>query len=705
MTTDSTKQRYYSRRISLLAFIAVIIYFAVKNPDGFLRTVIMLASIGVVIFVHEFGHFLACKFLGIKVEAFAIGMGQVVLGLKKTAAGVRVRFLPDYFPSAGDDPEKLGKLNFIFAAKGREGETEYQLRLVPVGGFVKPLGQEDIGANKKSDDPRAFTNAAIWKRIVMASAGVACNLVLAMVIFIVIFLRGYEMPPAVVGGVLPDFPAANAGLRPGDEIIEINGRGDLDFTSISMAAALSGKDEKVAMKVRHPDGSVEDFRIAAKKIPQAGMKGFGILPPVSVKIAAVAEPNFLEAMGLRPGDTIIAVNSQPVEYAWQIAESLKGVFARQVNVTILRGSEPDKQDILDVPVNLSYGVEYNPDINDENDLANLLGVIPPIRITEVINSDTAEVLRDGDVIKKAGDVDWPSFCELRTTAGKYAGKDMPIEVVRDGNIVCTAVRPRIEKDGLARFGVGVAAYLDEPIVAKALADINNPAVRGLPRGAKITAVNNETVADYFDIRRIIETNRGKSIAIAYDVNGTASNIAATAVIPADGNIACFNPDISADIPLEPLKRIYKAQNPVGAISMGVKKTIDFVLQTYMTIRSLITRDVSPKNLMGPIGMINAGAQIIEQRNFMHFLYFMGLISACLSVMNFLPLPILDGGLVVLLIIEKIKGSPVHEKIQEAITYAGVAMLATLFVVVTWNDIMRIEKVQELLHFLQKLIGG
>ena len=123
--------------------------------------------------------------------------------------------------------------------------------------------------------------------------------------------------------------------------------------------------------------------------------------------------------------------------------------------------------------------------------------------------------------------------------------------------------------------------------------------------------------------------------------------------------------------------------------MGSRKTLEFVGQTYMTLKGLITRDISTKSLMGPVGMIAASSKIISERDCMQYFYFMGMISACLAVMNFLPLPIFDGGLVVLLIIEKIKGSPVHEKVQEVLVYIGLVLILGLVVLVTYNDIIRL----------------
>jgi regulator of sigma E protease len=94
------------------------------------------------------------------------------------------------------------------------------------------------------------------------------------------------------------------------------------------------------------------------------------------------------------------------------------------------------------------------------------------------------------------------------------------------------------------------------------------------------------------------------------------------------------------------------------------------------------------SLTGPVGIVTISYKLAGQ-SLGDFLYFIGLISSCLAVMNLLPIPIVDGGVIVLLIIEKIKGGPLNEKVQQAIVYAGVALLLTVFLFITYNDILRL----------------
>jgi regulator of sigma E protease len=114
----------------------------------------------------------------------------------------------------------------------------------------------------------------------------------------------------------------------------------------------------------------------------------------------------------------------------------------------------------------------------------------------------------------------------------------------------------------------------------------------------------------------------------------------------------------------------------------------FVAQTYVTLRRLIGGLVSPKDLMGPVGIITLSYRIVADRPLVYYVYFLGLISAAIAVFNFLPLPPLDGGLVVLLLVEKIKGSALSERMQTRIAYAGWVLIGTLILYVTFNDVVR-----------------
>jgi membrane-associated protease RseP (regulator of RpoE activity) len=138
------KVKYLPTVILFLA-VAVLVRFIVNNPAKTLNILIPLVGLGVVILVHEFGHFIVARMCKMKTEAFSLGFGHVVLGFKKTLKGYQIRILPDFFPK-DNDPDKNGLLSFTFGKSKTDSGCEYRISLIPLGGYVKILGQEDMGA-------------------------------------------------------------------------------------------------------------------------------------------------------------------------------------------------------------------------------------------------------------------------------------------------------------------------------------------------------------------------------------------------------------------------------------------------------------------------------------------------------------------------------------------------------------------------------
>src|SRR3954454_11648731 len=135
---------------------------------------------GFVIFFHELGHFLAAKYVGIKVEQFAVGFGQAMFSWRK---GMGLTW-----GSSGKRYEEL------VAAKQAEfvGETEYRLNWIPLGGYVKMLGQDDLNPNAQQEDPRAYNKKSIGARMFVVSAGVVMNIILAAALFMIVFMMGFN---------------------------------------------------------------------------------------------------------------------------------------------------------------------------------------------------------------------------------------------------------------------------------------------------------------------------------------------------------------------------------------------------------------------------------------------------------------------------------------------------------------------------------
>ncbi len=686
--TKKTEKSYF--RLILWGIVAaVLVYLIVRNFSAFSNILLVALGFGAVVLVHEFGHFIVAKLSDVKVEAFSIGFPPALLGIQRMENGYRVRLFPKFSEKEGEpEPERP---SFTFGKKGKASETEYRIGVIPIGGFVKMLGQDDVGPVKTSDDPRSYANKPVASRMAILAAGVICNVISAVLIFMIVFMVGIKLPPAVIGGVRPDSPAERAGLKAGDEIIEIVGKSEyLDFSNIQIAAALSDVNEPVRMRVRHEDGSEEELSIVAEKFEGNPMRLFGVEPAQSLTIAKVADVNSLrERLGLLPGDCITSVNGIDVQTHWQMVEVVRNCLAPTAVISGLRGGSGEGSRSIESEIQL--GLEtVQKEVESESDLSHIYSMVPRLQIEA---ADRKTELKRGDIILSIGKVENPTFKELRDVTAEYEKKELGMKVLRkyaDGveDTIEVSVVPR-RPAGSKRALIGIYPILDakHAVVAKTISVEDGPAKLDIPRGAEVTAVDGVEVSTFYDIIREIRRYPGQRITLDWRLDDEIAGSVALDV-DSDGGSITVKSTFAEYIPFDDLKRLYRAGNPIEAIGMGYKKTLMFITQTYLTLRRLVSRDVSPKSLIGPVGILAASYTIVSERPFVYYAYFLGLISACIAVVNFLPLPPLDGGLVVLLVVEKIKGSALSERTQGIIAYAGWVLIAGFFLYITFNDIVR-----------------
>ncbi len=695
-----------------IVVLAAAIILVVRNIGVFGNALKVVIGFGSVVLVHEFGHFLIAKLSGIKVEAFSIFMPPTLLGVRKTKDGFRLRFLPKLF--AKENVESGGEQSSSANKKEDDG-TEYRIGLIPFGGFVKMLGQDDIGPVKESDDPCSFANKPVGTRMGVITAGVVFNAIGAIIVFMIVFLIGIKLPPAVVGAVIPNSPAAQAGLTPGDEIIEIAGKSkNLDFSNIGIAAALSDVNEMIPLKVKHEDGTAEDYAIVAEAdlFPGMPLKAFGILQPTSLTIAKVSDPNKLQSKTrLLPGDRIKAVNGKEVQSFCELSTIVENTIAPEVTLLAERTDNTGKLKLVEsrIPLDLvlpETGHIYSmvPRLRMENIeirkppwtkiIAKVRQPLEKIGIIEKVKAKP--FLQSGDIILSIGEVTCPTFEEFREVVKGYEHKDLPIKVLRtDANGVektlTINVRPKRQADvNEVMIGISFLQMFDvkHPVIAKTIDTEGGPAKLEIPRGAIITTVDEVAVSSFYDVIREIRKHPGENITIDWRLDEETAGDAVLTV-GAGGDSITVKSAFAEMVPFERMERLYKASGPIDAIGMGCRKTIMFIVQTYITLKRLVAGLVSPKNLMGPVGIIALSYRVVSDQPLIYYIYFLGLISAVIAVFNFLPLPPLDGGMIVLLLIEKIKGSALSERIQGIIAYAGWVLIGGLFLYVTFNDIVKV----------------
>ncbi|MCK4292863.1 MAG: site-2 protease family protein [Planctomycetes bacterium] len=732
--------------------LTAVIYLIVRKIDTFGNVLLVLLGLGVVILVHEFGHFVFAKLSGIKVEAFSIGFPPTLLGFQRTEDGLRLRILPAFFsgketdqseddagrPDQSEDDAgradqgeddnrrtKEGLLSFTIGGGGKAWDTEYCIGLIPVGGYVKMLGQEDTASAKSSDDPRSFANKPVGARAVVVSAGVVFNVIAAVIIFMVVFLIGINQPPALVGVVEPNSPAARAGLEAGDEIIEIDGKSNnLDFTDIMLAAALSGRGEEVSLKVQR-DGLERDFTLVAEQRPDRPLKTFGFMMPQTLTVAEPvdeADVNDLRARtGLAPGDRIKSANAKLIEKHWELIPIVESTYAPTVKLSAQRTTETGETELVEGRIEMEWTIAGGSEGNSVPELYHVHSMVPRLQVTTVsgvpdrlgrgglVNrvknrilsifgrpqepNITYPDLESGDIILAIGDVPNPTYNEMRKLTEEYEDKEVRMEVLRtDANgaeepvtVMVTPKRPA----GSEKVLIGVALALDagHAVVAKTIAGEAGPAKLDIPRGAVITAVDGTAVSSFHDVVREISKYPDERITIEYRLDDETAGAVALNVGTGRESIT-VKPIPAVLVEFETLKRLYKARGPVDAVVMGGRKTVTLIAQTYLTLKRLVSGLVSPKELMGPVGILAVSYQTVAEKMWIEYLFLIGLINAAIAVFNFLPLPPLDGGLAVLLVVEKIKGSAVSERTQGFLIRAGLVLVLALFLYITLNDVIR-----------------
>jgi len=723
MEKEPQKQRGSKQLTVFLLLLAIGVLFVgrsiANDPQAALARILSIALVavgfGAVIFVHELGHFVAAKSVGIFVEAFSLGFGPIILAAKKVPPGLRISLLPSLIPS----PDGNGKIAFtVPLGLKKQGETQYRISLVPLGGFVKMLGQEDTAADQPSNNPRAYPNKPVWQRSIVIVAGVTMNVIAALIAFGFLFGHGIKRPAAVVGSVNPDKPAAQAGIMPGDKILAIDGKENISHINLKIAAAFADPGEKIALKVEHPNGELATYHVAPQP-PQTdaekdqGVKLFGIGHSYELLISPSlhdqpALREHFDKLGLQPGDRIVAVNDLPIERYYQLHEQLYPLagkpIARTASVTIERPG-PDGQTARHrVPIEMQLAPAGAADIQ-----ATLLGMMPRSRVAKVLPESPAEEagLLKGDIILRMGPINNPTTLEFIDYCKAHRDQDVDLLVSRvaDEKITQTnlTVVPRTPKDAgwlqktltdvPPRVGVIIDLDLEHPIVAKlnAYGAERFSQLAALPRGARLLAIGQTPVNNWTDIMTHLASRQGQQVTITYTAG--ADQPAQTVDIALSDNHSwagfAFQPDFGdyAFLPLEPLQITIKGDTWLDNLNLGLDTTFTTLATSYLTIKGMIQGQLGAKAVSGPVGILKMSYTIASERDLADYAFFMAFISVCVAFFNIMPLPILDGGHLVFLLIERIKGSPVSPKIQEVVAYIGLFLIGGLFLLLTYQDII------------------
>jgi regulator of sigma E protease len=582
-------------------------------------------GIGVLILVHEFGHFIFAKYFGVKVEKFSMGFGPELVGVTY-------------------------------------GETRYSIRIVPLGGYVKMLGEEPD--SQTATDPRSFLVQPFLTKAAIIIAGSVFNILLALVFFITVFQVGITFPAAHVGGVEYGMPAYYAGLQVGDRVVEIDGRRTVDFSDLAVTSALADPGHSLSLVIER-GGEEMPVTVYPEYNPSQAIGQIGVQPYPTLTIESLFTlgnaPSPLMKAGVEPGSTITAMNGTSVSSWVEFSRLAVANGLKPFTITVSKG-------------NVEKTVEVSP-VRDPSPLLAIT-VGQTLDVTKVTMGSIAEAigLEAGDVITALGATRVSDMGQLSWEITKNLANLPSLEVTRNGK----TVELSWNKDRLPLGGLAFASGFETRTMPQPawVAPGSPAAMMGLEPGDVITSVDGRPVTDFESIRQFLKDAKGDTITVAWTRNGTAMQ-------------ASFQPIFLGVVPA--VETVERHLGLAASCSLGVRKAWDFASQIYIIIRKAVTGQSSiGKKLSGPIGIARVSYTVARQ-GFTQFLFFLAVIGVNLGVMNLLPIPILDGGLLAIFIVERIKGSPLRPSAQAALQYAGLVIIVMLFLYVTWQDVYRIVK--------------
>ncbi|MBI2604582.1 MAG: RIP metalloprotease RseP [Deltaproteobacteria bacterium] len=542
--------------------------------------------LGPLIFVHEFGHFLFAKLFNVRVDTFSMGFGPKIYRRKK-------------------------------------GETEYCLSAIPLGGYVKLLGQDPNEEVPKDQEHRMLSKQEPWKRFLVFMAGPLFNFLFAVVIFGTILLVGEPHVASIVERVTPGSQAYQAGFRSSDLITAVGSRVVNKFDEVQdIVSESSGKE--LVFRVKRKDGFHE---LRAIPRPTSGFSVYGEVTEVGridglfafgrYTAIGVSDPRSPAAKAeLKTGDEIVTFNGAPVKSFEALSE----------------------------------------------------------RVDE-------ELSKTGD--SKKGTVFTFGVVPHAIAYWQFDRRPSPIQA---------ATREvKLPARKLGELGI----YSSELFVASAVKGSPAEAVGLLP-GDRLVALDDYALPSFNDLRDQVQAAGEKSgkFVLRFERLG---KILSREITPTANEVKdALGRDIKQYLigvyplfaPSEPQTFVERSFNPLTITVEAWSRALDLTSKTIISLKKLITRQVSMGTLGGPL-LIGKLAGDSLGRGLAHFLKMMALISISLAVFNILPVPILDGGHIFLLLVEVVRGKPISVRQSEVVQQLGLTLILLLLVVVMFNDISRV----------------
>ena len=674
-------------------------------------------GIGVVIFVHELGHFAAAKLFGVKCEKFYVGFDVPM-----------PKIGPFQLPST------LGKFRY--------GETEYGIGILPLGGYVKMLGQDDDPRSLRPEatdedgkplpdppmDPRSYRAQPVWQRMVIISAGVIMNIITGVLFAAIAFGMGVPYMPSQIGSVSPGGPAWTAGVEPGGRIVRVGRIEDERMSFRQMVSeivtqGLDRPDEPITVAANYPDGRRQyELKLIENPIdPERKMVGIGMPDDVVLaaedpaEIGSVAATVITEELA---GGRIVAVDGRPLDVESNVpvlalTDRLYSRPAEPVELTISTAGDDNgsaertvtlpPQPRIGLPVRYGIGpvsglvdngpaaqaglqigdvietIEGEP-VSDPFELAvRLVAVEDPVRLTVRRGVETVDVtVAPREALQTQSPID-----EMTGSVG----------LQRIGlALKPTAVISGVEAAEAIEEGDDTLAAGDEIQAVRLVGDVDDlPADVRKMFGER--ALN--TLADGWDIddgrQNLILLDRALArLPVGTRVRIDAVRPPESVVVSQTVSIAEFDDAFAftRGLNLQPEEQIKRAEDFGDAIALGLKEGWERFESVVEFLRLGLTGKLGLGHVGGPLTIATVAKNETEAGP-SRLLTFLTLLSMNLAILNFLPIPALDGGHMMFLTYELVTGRKPNEAVEYRLTIVGFLLLISLMVLVFYQDVVRL----------------
>ncbi|MFH0900483.1 MAG: RIP metalloprotease RseP [Pseudomonadota bacterium] len=539
-----------------------------------------LLLVGALVLVHELGHFVAAKAVGIKVLRLSLGFGPPVLRLQ-------------------------GK------------ETVYQIGAIPLGGFVRLYGDEPSDVVADGDRHRSFAFKPVWQRLVVVFAGPVFNLLCPFAIYFAIYAGETELPAAVIGDVLPGGPAAQAELQAGDRVLEINGRRVRHWEGIERIVARSAA-KPLLFRIRRGSNEHSAYVTPRRQILhtreglQAWQGQIGITQaPFMAQIGVLDKASPAAVAGLRTGDVITSIDGKTTPTFAEVERLLRPT--NRASLALLR------------PTRISLGAAeievMEPALVD---LVPDISVGPERRRRAITGIHSAE------------------FFVARVEPGTPAEK----AGMREGDLI----------ESLEGVPVTHWVTFDQTLQANPDHPFRIGWLRARPEGG----IERHEAAIQQEHHRVVDEYGHEYDALVF---GAVNDYRTGPIVlaPIDGRIAY-------------------------AASHAFERTGATIVEMIRGVGLLVTGRI-PGEVGGPIMMYRM-ASVSGAQGWIPFMLVIALVSTNLGLINLLPIPMLDGGYLLLAVLEGTRRRRVSSRIRSAAVVAGLAVLVSLTILAVKNDIVR-----------------